>query len=97
MDLVGLVTNLISGAVGGNLAGAGLKDKSLGAIGNTVAGLIGGVAGDYIIQAVDLLNKLGLADMSAGAIAGQVGTGAISGAILTAIVAYVKNMMGNKS
>lgn len=93
MDIMGLVTNLVSGAVGGNVAGAGLKDKSLGVLGNTVAGLIGGVAGDYIIQAVGLLEKMGMADMTMGSIMSQVGTGAVSGAILTAVIALIKSSM----
>lgn len=93
MDIMGLITNLVSGAVGGNVAGAGLKDKSLGVLGNTVAGLIGGVAGDYIIQAVGLLEKMGMADMTMGSIMSQAGTGAVSGAILTAIIALIKSSM----
>ncbi|MFI4963350.1 MAG: hypothetical protein ACHP6H_05790 [Legionellales bacterium] len=96
MDIIGLVTNLVSGAVGGNVAGAGLKDKSLGTLGNTLAGLVGGVAGDYILQAVGFLNSMGMADMSMGNILGQVGTGAVSGGVLTAIIAFAKSAM-NKS
>ena len=30
MDIISLIINLISGAVGGNIAGALLKDQSLG-------------------------------------------------------------------
>lgn len=93
MDVVGLVTNLISGAVGGNIAGFSLKDKSLGVIGNTIAGLIGGVAGDYILKAVGILSSLGLADMSIGSIGAQVGTGLISGGVLTAVIGLIKGAM----
>ena len=39
MNLLPLVIQLIAGAVGGNVAGAVLKDKSLGALGNTIAGI----------------------------------------------------------
>lgn len=42
MDMVGLAVSAISGLVGGNLSGVAFKDKSLGAIGNSIAGLIGG-------------------------------------------------------
>jgi uncharacterized membrane protein YeaQ/YmgE (transglycosylase-associated protein family) len=36
---------LISGAVGGNIGGALIKDQSLGPVVNTILGVIGGVGG----------------------------------------------------
>jgi len=39
--MVALIIQLISGAVGGNIAGAILKNFNLGPIGNSIAGLIG--------------------------------------------------------
>ena len=45
MDMVSLLISLVSGAVGGNIVGAAMKDRSLGGVGNTIAGLIGGGAG----------------------------------------------------
>ena len=36
--IIGLIISLISGAVGGNIAGGVLKEQSLGPIGNTIAG-----------------------------------------------------------
>jgi uncharacterized membrane protein YeaQ/YmgE (transglycosylase-associated protein family) len=47
-----LIIQLISGAVGGNVARAAMKEKSLGALGNSIAGLIGGGVGGTILQAV---------------------------------------------
>ena len=40
--IVGLIVQLISGAVGGNVAGIALKQYDLGTIGNSIAGIIGG-------------------------------------------------------
>ena len=40
-----LIIQLISGAVGGNVAGAAMKEKSLGTVGNSIAGIVGGVGG----------------------------------------------------
>lgn len=94
MDIIGLVTNLVGGVVGGNLAGAGLKEKSLGVIGNSIAGLVGGAIGGYILQGVNLLSSMGLADMSIGALTTSAGVSAVAGAILTALVGIVKNKMG---
>jgi len=45
MDITSLIINLISGAAGGNAAGAAMPDKSLGTVGNSLAGLLGGGAG----------------------------------------------------
>ena len=41
MDL-GAIIGLISGAVGGNVAGNVMKNSSLGTLGNSVVGLLGG-------------------------------------------------------
>ena len=40
--VIGLIIQLISGAVGGNIAGAAMNQYSLGTVGNSIAGLIGG-------------------------------------------------------
>jgi uncharacterized membrane protein YeaQ/YmgE (transglycosylase-associated protein family) len=93
MDIVGLVVDLVSGAVGGNVAGVALKDKSLGAIGNTIAGLVGGAAGGYIIQAVGFLNTMGASEMTVGSLMEQGGVGLVSGGILTAVVGFIKKAM----
>jgi uncharacterized membrane protein YeaQ/YmgE (transglycosylase-associated protein family) len=42
MKIVLLFISLISGAIGGNVAGRLLKDKSLGILGNSIAGIVGG-------------------------------------------------------
>ena len=46
------VISLITGAVGGNIAGAVFKNLSLGTLGNTIAGVVGGGAGSAILNAV---------------------------------------------
>jgi hypothetical protein len=47
--IVGLIIQLISGAAGGNVAGLALKQYDLGAVGNSIAGVIGGGVGAQII------------------------------------------------
>src|SRR5258708_9344240 len=49
MNVMGIVTDLIAGGVGGNIAGALLKKFDLGPIGNTVAGIVGGVGGGQLL------------------------------------------------
>lgn len=43
--IINLIVQIVAGAIGGNAAGAGLKDMSLGTAGNTIAGAIGGGVG----------------------------------------------------
>jgi uncharacterized membrane protein YeaQ/YmgE (transglycosylase-associated protein family) len=43
--MIPLIIQLISGAVGGNIAGAILKNLNLGPIGNSIAGIVGGGIG----------------------------------------------------
>ena len=45
MDIMSLLVEAISGGVGGNIAGAAMKDKSLGTVGNSIAGIVGGGLG----------------------------------------------------
>lgn len=98
MDIVNLLISLISGAVGGNAVGAAAPDKSLGAIGNSIAGLIGGSLGGYILTALNLFNQVAGAAGTAGApslditeILANIGSSGIGGALLTFIVGYIKN------
>jgi uncharacterized membrane protein YeaQ/YmgE (transglycosylase-associated protein family) len=93
MDIIGIVTNLVGGVAGGNASGAALKDKSLGVIGNTIAGAVGGVAGGYIIQLVGVLNSMGLADTTLGGLGAELGAGVVGGGILTAIAGFIKKAM----
>lgn len=86
---------LVSGAVGGNVAGGLLKNLNQGTLINSIAGLIGGGVGAQI------LNWLGAGGMAADAaggmdvssIIGQVASGGVGGGVVLAIVGVVKNMM----
>lgn len=42
MNIISLIIEAISGAVGGNVAGAAMKENSLGTVGNSIAGILGG-------------------------------------------------------
>ena len=48
--LINLIVQLLSGAAGGNAIGGLLKQFSLGATGNTIAGAIGGGLGGAAIE-----------------------------------------------
>ncbi|MBS0634946.1 MAG: hypothetical protein JSR37_05755 [Verrucomicrobia bacterium] len=106
MDIVSLLTTLVGGAIGGNVAGPATQDKNLGVLGNTIAGLVGGAAGTYIMQAMGVISALSsgstteavntLASMDWNSILAHLGVSAGSGAVVTAIIAYVKDAMGKK-
>ena len=51
--LVQIIISLVSGGVGGNIAGAILKNFSLGALGNTIVGLLGGGIGERYLRPQD--------------------------------------------
>lgn len=50
MDIVSIIIQLVVGALGGNAAGAALKDKSLVGTGNSIAGAIGGLVLGQIVE-----------------------------------------------
>jgi hypothetical protein len=92
MDIINLLIQLLSGAVGGNVAGNLSREGGLGPPGNTLAGAVGGGSGGQILSAL-----LGLATARTAAggldIAGfvsQLLAGGLSGGILTAIVNMIR-------
>lgn len=97
MDIVSLIIQLIAGAVGGNAAGAALKEKSLGSTGNSIAGAIGGVILGQIVQymtrgAVTPDAAVAVAsNLDIGAIIKNLIGGGVGGAVLTAIAGMIKN------
>jgi hypothetical protein len=93
--IVDLIIQLIAGVVGGNAAGAALKDYNLGGLGNTIAGAIGGVGGGQILQALipAIAAAAGGGGLDIGALIGQIVGGGAGGAILTVIAGLVKSMM----
>jgi len=82
VDITSLIIQLVTGAVGGNVIGALVKKFSLGFLGNTVAGVVGGGLGGSLLG-----GALG------GGMVGQVGSAAAGGGILMVIVGLVKSMM----
>ncbi len=85
-----LIIQLIAGAVGGNVAGAILKQFNLGVLFNSIAGIVGGGIGGQILSQV--LGAQG--GMDIGGIITQVAGGGVGGAILLVIVGVIKKAMG---
>jgi uncharacterized membrane protein YeaQ/YmgE (transglycosylase-associated protein family) len=97
MDILNLIISLISGIIGGNIAGAAMPNKTLGGLGNSIAGFFGGGIGGVILQALGLFNQAGAANISLESILANIGTGGVGGAILMIIVAFIKNAMNKKA
>ncbi len=49
-SLLPLIIQLLSGAVGGNIVGKLFSNLSLGAVGNSIAGILGGGIGGQILS-----------------------------------------------
>lgn len=105
MEIINLIISLISGAVGGNIAGAAAPDKSLGGLGNSISGLVGGGLGSFLLQATGLLSHAATTANTAAHTAGgvdlasilaDIGGGGVGGAVLTLIIGLIKNSMNKK-
>jgi len=106
MDIINLLITLISGAAGGNIAGAAAPNKSLGVAGNSIVGLIGGGLGHYILkqylgvevsaETVDGVVKA-VQGLDLRAILENVGASGVGGALLTFIVGLIKNSVDKKA
>ena len=98
MNIVALIVKLVSGAVGGNIAGAILKKYNLGPIGNSIVGLLGGPLGGYLLSMLTG-GHAAAAGASAGgmdlsSIVSSVAGGGVGGGVLMAIVGLIKAQMG---
>jgi uncharacterized membrane protein YeaQ/YmgE (transglycosylase-associated protein family) len=98
MNLITLIINLVSGAVGGNAAGALMKDKSLGTLWNSIAGILGGGIGGAILQAL-VPSLAGMAQgggLDLGSIVGQIAGGGVGGGVLMVLISLIKSAMAPK-
>ncbi len=90
-----LIIQIIAGLIGGNAAGAGLKNLSLGTAGNSITGAVGGGLGGVILAmlggdgaAADAAKSLDL-----NAIIQSVAGGGVGGAVLTAILGAIRKAL----
>jgi hypothetical protein len=89
--LISLIISLLSGAGGGNLAGMLFKNISLGTIGNSIAGIVGGGIGGKVLAM--LLPALMGGGLDIGSILGQVAGGGVGGGALMWIIGMVKQAL----
>lgn len=90
-SLLPILIQVAGGAIGGNAAGAAMKDKSLGTIGNSVVGILGGAGGGQLLNMLGILTTTGGTDISS--MAGSAAGGGVGGAVLLLIIAIVRKML----
>lgn len=94
--LIPIIVQIIGGGAGGNVIGQLAKSMSMGSTGNTITGVIGGVAGTWLAGMVPGLDGI-IGSMASGggldvgALVGNGVTGLAGGGILTAVAGFVKN------
>src|SRR3954462_9001073 len=94
MDITSLIVELVSVAVGGNVAGAAMKEKSLGPIGNSLTGIVrGGIGGTILQMVMGGAAAGGGGGMDMQSILANVGGGGVGGAILMAVIGIIKTQM----
>jgi hypothetical protein len=95
MDITSLLIQLVSGAVGGNVAGAVLKKFSLGPVGNSLVGVLGGGLGGQLLGMLGMGGAgaaAGGADM--GSVLSSIAGGGVGGGVLMTIVGLIRQQMG---
>jgi uncharacterized membrane protein YeaQ/YmgE (transglycosylase-associated protein family) len=91
MNVAALIIQLLSGAAGGNLAGKLMASSSLGPVGNSIAGIIGGGLGGQLFSRLTASANGGLDIVS---IVSSLVGGGVGGAVLMALVGVLKSMIG---
>ena len=96
MEFLPLLVQLVSGAVGGNAAGAVLKKFSLGTLGNSIVGILGGGLGGTILQTLLGGGAAPAGGMDMAGIISSIAGGGVGGGVLMAIIGVIRNMMSSK-
>jgi uncharacterized membrane protein YeaQ/YmgE (transglycosylase-associated protein family) len=94
VDFVSFLVSLISGAIGGNVAGAAMEDKSLGLLGNSLAGVLGGNIGTALLQMVGIVaHSATVGDVTLGGILSNVASGGVGGAVLLIVISIFRGIL----
>jgi hypothetical protein len=94
MDVTSLIIQLISGAIGGNAAGAASKDISLGPLGNTIVGALGGGVGGQILNTVlGLGGAAAVSGLDINTIVSGFLTGGVSGGLTALVIGFLKSRL----
>ena len=94
-NILPLIVQLVCGAVGGNVAGALMKKFSLGTLGNSIAGILGGGLGGQLLGMLGIATGSG-GNMDVGGIVGSILGGGVGGGGLMAIIGVIKGALSKK-
>ena len=98
MNLMAVFIQLASGALGGNIAGALLGRFGLGALGNSVVGMVGGgLAGQLLFYLGAWGRNAPTGGLDLTAIFYSIAGGAIGGGLTILILGGVRMMIGRAS
>lgn len=94
--LLPLIIQLVSGALGGNVAGSLLKNISLGTLGNSIAGAVGGglggtLLGPLLTGGAPLIGAEGGLDVMS--LVSQLVSGGAGGGLATVVVGLIRSML----
>ncbi|HRE20006.1 MAG TPA: hypothetical protein PKW21_03115 [Rhabdaerophilum sp.] len=86
-----LIIQLLSGAIGGNVAGKVMPKFDLGMLWNSVAGIVGGGLGAQIIGVI--VPGLLSGGLNVSGIVSSIAAGGAGGGVLLALVGVIRGMM----
>lgn len=100
-EFLPLIIQLVTGAVGGNVAGKLMSNLSLGTVGNTIAGLLGGGIGGQVLGLLGLGSggeevAAAASSMDVSSILGSVAGGGVGGGIIMAIIGFIKKAINKE-
>jgi len=90
--MIQTIINMISGLAGGNITGAAAKQINPGMIISSITGLVGGGLGGALITS--LMNSGGRMDLET--IVSGISGSLVAGAILTALVGFIRTRKTTK-
>ena len=91
-EILPWIIRLVGGAAGGNVIGKLFKNLSLGTVGNSIAGILGGGIGGQLLQSLGVnAGANGTFDLSS--ILSNVGASAAGGGGLMLVIGFVKKLM----
>lgn len=94
MNLTALIIQLISGALGGNAAGALSEKASLGTLGNSIVGALGGgVGGQLLSSLLGLGGAVATSGLDIGTIVSGFVTGGVSGGVTALVLGFLKSRL----
>ncbi|RMH63373.1 MAG: hypothetical protein D6677_07310 [Calditrichaeota bacterium] len=85
-----LIIQLISGAIGGNVAGKSMPNFDLGMILNSVVGILGGGLGGQILGMLGMAMGGDSSSLDIAGLAANVAGSGIGGAVLLAVIGFIK-------